>query len=297
MANINPHSKSKPLRRKPKPDWLRVKLPIGDQYSNVKSIVSNNKLATICESGHCPNLGECWGRKTATFMILGDICTRSCAFCAVTTGKPTDHDLDEPKRVAEAVKLMGIKHAVITSVNRDELADCGGEIWYNTVKEIKLLNPSTTIETLIPDVKAKWDALEKMITGGQEVISHNMETVADLYKTIRPQANYKRSLEQIGRTKDHGLRTKSGIMVGLGETEDQVYQTMDHLVNVGCDVFTIGQYLQPTKDHVEVTEYVHPDQFEKYGEEGLKRGFDYVESGPLIRSSYRAEKHLPHNIT
>ncbi|HHJ50409.1 MAG TPA: lipoyl synthase [Phaeodactylibacter sp.] len=275
-----------------KPDWLRVKLPIGEDYRRVRSLVDQYQLHTICQSGNCPNMGECWGAGTATFMILGNVCTRSCSFCAVKTGRPTEYDEDEPRRVAEAIHLMQVKHAVLTSVNRDELKDKGAEIWYQTVRAIKELSPNTTIETLIPDVRATWWALERMISAGQEVVSHNMETVKRLSRKIRPQAKYERSLEQIKRTKAFGKRTKSGIMVGLGETEDEVLQLMDDLLLHGCDVLTIGQYLQPTPMHVAVAEFIHPDQFEKYREIGLQKGFDMVESSPLVRSSYHAERHV-----
>lgn len=275
-----------------KPDWLRVKLPIGENYKKVRSLVDEYKLHTICQSGNCPNMGECWGAGTATFMILGNTCTRSCSFCAVKTGRPPEYDEDEPRRVAEAIKLMQVKHAVITSVNRDELKDRGAEIWYQTVRAVKEMSPSTTIETLIPDVKANWEALDRMISGGQEVVSHNMETVERLYRKVRPQAKYARSLEQTQRTKAAGKRTKSGIMVGLGETEEEVFQIMDDLVAHGCDILTIGQYLQPTKMHLEVAEFVHPDQFARYEEVGLAKGLKYVESGPLVRSSYHAERHV-----
>ena len=278
--------------RKRKPNWLRVKLPIGQNYKRVRSLVDQYQLHTICQSGNCPNMGECWGAGTATFMILGNTCTRSCSFCAVKTGRPPEYDEDEPRRVAEAIKLMEVKHAVITSVNRDELKDRGAEIWYQTVFQIKQQSPQTTIEILIPDVKSTWSALERMVAGGQEVVSHNMETVKSLYRKVRPQGKYERSLEQIQRTKDLGERTKSGIMVGLGETDEEVFQIMDDLVEHGCDVLTIGQYLQPTKMHIEVAKYVHPDTFAMYKEVGLKKGFDFVESGPLVRSSYHAERHL-----
>jgi lipoic acid synthetase len=237
-------------------------------------------------------MGECWGEGTATFMILGNTCTRSCSFCAVKTGRPGEYDEDEPRRVAEAIQLMGVKHAVITSVNRDERKDRGAEIWYQTVRLVKENTPETTIETLIPDVRATWDALERMISAGQEVVSHNMETVEDLYRKVRPQAKYRRSLEQIKRTKAYGKRTKSGIMVGLGETDEQVFKLMDDLLEHNCDVLTIGQYLQPTKMHLEVASYVHPDKFAEYKEVGLDKGFDYVESSPLVRSSYHAERHV-----
>jgi lipoyl synthase len=278
--------------RPKRPDWLRVKLPIGQDYANVRKIVDENKLHTICQSGNCPNMGECWGAGTATFMILGNVCTRSCTFCAVATGKPNEYDTDEPRRVAEAIKLMGVKHAVLTSVNRDELKDRGAAIWHETVKLIKENSPQTTIETLIPDVKGNWEALITMISPGQEVVSHNMETVGRLYRMVRPQAKYERSLEQIKRTKEYGKRTKSGIMLGLGETDDELFKAMDDLVENGLDVLTLGQYLQPTKMHLEVKEFIHPDKFAYYKEVGLKKGIEYVESGPLVRSSYHAEKHV-----
>ncbi len=278
--------------RKKRPDWLRVKLPTGPEYRKVRTIVDTNKLHTICESGNCPNMGECWGEGTATFMILGNVCTRSCSFCAVATGRPNEYDADEPRRVAEAIKTMGVKHAVITSVNRDELKDRGAEIWYQTVVLTKELSPSTTIETLIPDTKGNWEALERMISAGQEVVSHNMETVTRLYRAVRPQAKYERSLEQIKRTKAYGKRTKSGIMLGLGETQEEMLKAMDDLVENGLDVLTLGQYLQPTKMHHEVIEWIHPDTFAMYREEGLKRGLKYVESGPLVRSSYHSERHV-----
>lgn len=286
LPQVNPAASNR------KPDWLRVKLPIGENYSKVRKLVDEYKLNTICQSGNCPNMGECWGEGTATFMILGNVCTRSCTFCAVATGRPQEYDEDEPRRVAEAIQLMQVKHAVITSVNRDELKDKGAEIWYQTVRAVKETTPLTTIETLIPDVKANWDALIRMIEGGQEVVSHNMETVARLYRYVRPQAKYERSLEQIKRTKEFGKRNKSGIMLGLGETENEVFQAMDDLVANGLDVLTLGQYLQPTKMHHEVIEWIHPDKFAMYKEEGLKRGLSYVESGALVRSSYHAERHI-----
>lgn len=278
--------------RKKRPDWLRVKLPIGPAYANVRKLVDTYKLHTICESGNCPNMGECWGAGTATFMILGNVCTRSCTFCAVATGRPNEYDVDEPRRVAEAIQLMKVKHAVLTSVNRDELKDRGAEIWYQTVRSIKETSPTTTIETLIPDTKGNWEALTRMISAGQEVVSHNMETVEGLYRRVRPQARYERSLEQIRRTKEYGQRTKSGIMLGLGETTVEVLKAIDDLVANGLDILTLGQYLQPTKMHHEVIEWIHPDTFAMYKEEGLKRGLKYVESGPLVRSSYHAERHV-----
>jgi len=279
-------------KRNKRPDWLRVKLPIGKEYKHVRSLVDDYNLHTICQSGNCPNMGECWTAGTATFMILGDVCTRSCSFCAVKTGRPPEYDEDEPRRVAEAIFLMKVKHAVITSVNRDELKDRGAEIWYQTVIQTKERCPDTTIETLIPDTKGNMEALARMISGGQEVVSHNMETVERLYRKVRPQAKYQRSLDQIKFTKEYGKRTKSGIMVGLGETHDEVYKIMDDLAAHGCDVLTIGQYLQPTKMHLEIAEYIHPDIFAMYKDEGLKRGLNYVESGPLVRSSYHSERHL-----
>jgi len=279
-------------QRRKKPDWLRVKLPTGKEYLRVRNLVDEYKLHTICESGSCPNMGECWGAGTATFMILGNVCTRGCSFCAVATGRPTELDLDEPYRVAEAIRLMEVKHAVITSVNRDELKDRGAGVWAATIREIKKQAPATTMETLIPDVKGNWEALETILAQRPNVVSHNMETVKRLYRTVRPQAKYERSLEQIRRIKDFGLRTKTGFMVGLGETPEEVYEIMDHLVAHGCDVLTIGQYLQPTIMHWEVAEFITPELFQHYQEVGMQKGFNFVESGPLVRSSYHAERHL-----
>lgn len=278
--------------RRRKPAWLKVKLPVGPDYANVRKLVDTHKLHTICESGNCPNMGECWGAGTATFMILGNVCTRSCTFCAVATGRPTEYDVDEPRRVAEAIRLMNVKHAVITSVNRDELKDRGAEIWYQTVVLTKQECPDTTIETLIPDTKGNWEALYRMIEGGQEVVSHNIETVERMYRRVRPQAKYDRSLEQLKRIREAGKRSKSGIMLGVGETMDEVFKAMDDLAAQGLMILTLGQYLQPTKMHLEVAEYIHPEIFEMYKEEGLKRGLKYVESGPLVRSSYHAERHV-----
>jgi lipoic acid synthetase len=275
-----------------KPNWLRVKLPTGEGYRQVRSLVDTHKLHTICESGNCPNMGECWGEGTATFMILGNICTRSCGFCAVATGRPEPVDWDEPQRVAEAIYLMKVKHAVITSVDRDELKDGGSIIWANTIKAVRSLNPDTTLETLIPDFKGQWENLERIIEVAPEVVSHNIETVENLTRKVRIQAKYHRSMEVIRRLKDGGMRTKSGIMLGLGETQDEVLQTMQDLVSNGCDVLTIGQYLQPTQKHLPVIRFVHPDEFAFYREEGYKMGFDYVESGPLVRSSYHSERHV-----
>jgi lipoic acid synthetase len=275
-----------------KPSWLKIDLPTGENYARVKRIVKENKLHTICEDGRCPNMGECWGAGTATFMILGNICTRSCSFCAVATGRPTEYDIDEPFRVAEAVRLMGVKHCVITSVNRDELKDKGASVWAATIREVKRQNPQTTIETLIPDFKAQWDLLYMVLDERPDVVSHNMETVERLYRIVRPQAKYSRSLEQIKRTAEYGLRTKSGAMMGCGETRDEVLQLMDDLHENQCHVLTLGQYLQPTKMHLPVAEFVHPDQFREWEMAGLSKGFLHVESGPMVRSSYHAEKHV-----
>lgn len=275
-----------------KPNWLRVKLPTGEGYRHVRGLVDTHKLHTICESGNCPNMGECWGEGTATFMILGNICTRSCGFCAVATGRPEPVDWDEPQRVAEAIHLMKVKHAVITSVDRDELADGGSIIWSNTIKAVKALNPETTLETLIPDFRGQWDNLQRMIDVAPDVVSHNLETVERLTRSVRIQAKYHRSLEVIRRLKDGGMRTKSGIMLGLGEEKDEVLQSMQDLVENGCDVLTLGQYLQPTQKHLSVARFVHPDEFAFYKEKGYEMGFDYVESGPLVRSSYHSERHV-----
>ena len=275
-----------------KPDWLRVKLPIGQNYRHVRGLVDQYKLHTICESGNCPNMGECWGEGTATFMILGNTCTRSCGFCAVATGKPDPVDWDEPQRVAEAIHLMKVKHAVITSVDRDELKDGGSSIWYNTVKAVKALNPDTTLETLIPDFKGETENIERMAASGPEVISHNIETVERLTRQVRIQAKYWRSMEVLRILKQLGARTKSGIMLGLGETMDEVRQTLEDLYHAGVDVVTIGQYLQPTQKHLKVQRFVHPDEFAELREFGYQLGFDYVESGPLVRSSYHSERHV-----
>lgn len=275
-----------------KPNWLRVKLPTGEGYRHVRGLVDTHKLHTICESGNCPNMGECWGAGTATFMILGNICTRSCGFCAVATGRPLAPDFDEPQRVAEAIHLMSVKHAVITSVDRDDQKDGGSIIWANTVKAVRALNPDTTLETLIPDFKGQWENLQNIIDVAPEVVSHNIETVERLTKKVRIQAKYHRSMEVLRRLKDGGMRTKSGIMLGLGEEKEEVLQTMQDLANNGLDVLTIGQYLQPTPKHLPVVRFVHPDEFAAYREAGYKMGLDYVESGPLVRSSYHSERHL-----
>jgi lipoic acid synthetase len=275
-----------------KPKWLRVKLPTGENYKKVRSLVDEHKLHTICESGSCPNMGECWGEGTATFMILGNICTRSCGFCAVKTGKPLAADLAEPAKVAESVKLMGVKHAVITSVDRDDLEDGGSTIWVKTVEAIREASPQTTMETLIPDFAGKWQNLQNIIDVAPEIVSHNLETVRRLTKQVRIQAKYDRSLEVLMRLKKGGMKTKSGVMLGLGETEEEILETIVDLANVKCDILTLGQYLQPTPKHLPVMEFVTPEKFDFYKEFALSKGFRYVESGPLVRSSYRAEKHL-----
>lgn len=275
-----------------KPNWLRVRLPTGENYRHVRQVVDDNKLHTICESANCPNMGECWGHGTATFMILGNICTRSCGFCAVLTGRPNEVDWAEPKRVADAINLMKVTHAVITSVDRDDLKDGGSIIWANTVRAVRNLNPNTTLETLIPDFKGVWDNLQNVIDVAPEVVSHNIETVESLTRKVRIQAKYHRSLEVIRRLKEGKMRTKSGIMLGLGETKQEVLQTMQDLVDNGLDVLTLGQYLQPTPKHLPVVRYVHPDEFMEYREAGYEMGLDFVESGPLVRSSYRSYRHV-----
>ncbi len=276
-----------------KPHWLKVKLPSGDNFKELRKIVETHQLHTICSSGRCPNMGECWGDRTATFMILGNICTRSCGFCNVLTGKPLPADLKEPEKVAKSIQLMGVKHAVITSVDRDDLPDGGAEIWAATIREIRALNPGITMETLIPDFQGKEPLLDIIIAEAPEVVSHNLETVRRLTKEVRKQAKYDRSLAVLKYLKQQGIkRTKSGIMLGLGETEAEVIETMQDLRAVGVDVMTIGQYLQPSPKHLPVVRYPHPDEFKKYEEIGLEMGFRFVESGPLVRSSYHAHKHI-----
>lgn len=287
----NIDNENQPFRTK-KPKWLKVKLPTGENYKKVRALVSEHKLHTICESGSCPNMGECWGEGTATFMILGNICTRSCGFCNVQTGRPEEVDVYEPGRVAQSVKLMGVKHAVITSVDRDDLKDGGSEIWVQTIKAIRHQSPGTTMETLIPDFAGNWDNLQRIIDVAPEIVSHNLETVRRLTKQVRIQAKYDRSLEVLFRLKKGGMRTKSGVMLGLGETEAEVIETMEDLRSVNVDILTLGQYLQPTTRHLPVVEFITPEQFDKYRDLGLKMGYRFVESGPLVRSSYHAEKHL-----
>ena len=277
------------------PRWMKMQMPKGESYSRVKNTVKKHNLHTICTSGNCPNIGDCWNRGTATFMILGEICTRSCKFCGVKTGKPLPVDWDEPNRIAQSVKLMNVKHCVITSVDRDDLDDGGAAFWAETIKKIKEVNPETTIETLIPDFDGVEDDIKKVVEAKPEVISHNLETVERLTPQIRTRAKYERSLRVIKQIADSGLTAKSGIMLGLGETEEEILQTMDDLLSVGCKVMTIGQYLAPTVDHIPVVEYVTPEKFEEYKQIGLEKGFQFVESSPLVRSSYRAENHVCYN--
>jgi len=283
---------TEPALQSKKPSWLRVKLPIGEEYKHVRGLVDKHKLHTICESGNCPNMGECWGEGTATFMILGNICTRSCGFCAVATGRPLAVDWDEPQRVAEAIHLMKVKHAVITSVDRDEIKDGGSIIWHNTIKAVYALNPATTLETLIPDFKAEKENIQRIIDAAPNVVSHNIETVERLTRSVRIQAKYWRSMETLRILKQGGMRTKSGIMLGLGEAKEEVIQTMRDLRESDVDVITIGQYLQPSKKHLPVHRFVHPDEFAEFRQIGYELGFDYVESGPLVRSSYHSDKHV-----
>lgn len=276
-----------------KPDWLKIKLPSGKEFSEVKHNVEEHKLHTICESGKCPNQTECWGVGTATLMILGNTCTRSCMFCNVETGNPEQVDITEPRRVADSVKLMGLKHVVITSVDRDDLTDGGSKIWAATIRAIRRVNPGITMETLIPDFKGIWENLQRVIDVKPEVVSHNLETVKRLTREVRVQARYERSLEVLLRLKEGGIeRTKSGIMLGLGETEDELFEAMDDLRASKVDILTLGQYLQPTRKHLAVQRYVTPEDFARYKEVALAKGFRYVESGPMVRSSYHAEKHV-----
>ncbi len=280
------------VKRK-KPAWLRAKLPGGPGYQRLRSLVDEHALHTVCESAKCPNLGECWGRGTATIMILGDVCTRSCGFCHIKTGRPPVLDTDEPRRVGEAVALMRLRHIVITSVNRDELPDGGAGIWADTIRAIRDKSPQTSIEVLIPDFCGDWDALQKVIDARPDILNHNMETVRRLYKVVRPQAKYDRSIELLRRCKDAGLRTKTGIMVGIGETDEEVTQLMEDVVDgSSCDILTIGQYLQPTRNHLPITRWVTPEQFAEYKRIGEEIGFGHVESGPLVRSSYHAEDQV-----
>lgn len=279
--------------RAPKPKWLRVKLPTGKKYTELRGLVDKYELHTICTSGSCPNMGECWGEGTATFMILGNICTRSCGFCGVQTGRPDTVDWAEPEKVGRSIKIMGIKHAVITSVDRDDLPDQGTIIWTETVQAIRRMNPTTTLETLIPDFQGQEHLLDRIVAVAPEVVSHNMETVRRLTREVRIQAKYDRSLEVLRYLKQEGVhRTKSGLMLGLGETEEEVIESMEDLRNANVDIITLGQYLQPSKKHLPVAEFITPEQFKKYEVLGKEMGFRHVESGALVRSSYKAHKHI-----
>jgi lipoyl synthase len=281
---------SEPIQRKP--EWLKIKLPKGTNFTQVKRIVARYNLHTICTSGKCPNMGECWAAGTATLMILGEICTRSCKFCATQTGKPLPVDTSEPINVAKSIKIMGLKHAVITSVDRDDLPDKGVGHWAKTIKEIKKMNPGITMEVLIPDFDGDPELIKLIVNANPDIISHNLETVRRLTPLVRSRAKYDLSLRVLKSIAEAGIVSKSGIMVGLGETREEVVETMDDLLSVGCQIFTIGQYLQPTKSHLPVEEYVHPDVFEEYRKIGLEKGFRIVESAPLVRSSYHAERHI-----
>jgi lipoic acid synthetase len=287
-----PIAESVSSARAPRPEWLKVKLPTGDTYSNLKQLIRSKSLHTVCEEARCPNMGECWSAGTATFMILGDTCTRSCGFCAVKTGRPTMLDVNEPRNVAEAIRAMRVKHAVITSVNRDELKDGGSEIFAATIREVRRTSPDTTIEVLIPDFKGKDESLDRILAERPDILNHNTETVPSLYRTVRPQAKYQWSLKVLRRAKEAGFVTKTGIMLGLGEPREELLRTMADLVELKVDILTLGQYLQPTKEHLRVCRYVHPDEFREFHDIGIDMGFRIVEAGPLVRSSYHAEKHV-----
>jgi lipoyl synthase len=275
-----------------KPSWLKMKMPGGSEYAKLLKLVNDNRLHTVCQSAMCPNMGECWAAGTATLMILGDVCTRSCGFCHIATGKPPTLDLDEPVRVGDAVRTMNLKHVVITSVNRDELADGGAGVWAHTIREIRLQSPGTSVEVLIPDFCGDWNALQLVLEERPEILNHNIETVPRLYKRVRPQAKYGRSLELLRIAKQQGLVTKTGAMLGLGEEEHELDAVIDDLVSISCDILTLGQYLQPTQQHLPVERWVHPDEFAMWKERGERRGIRHVESGPLVRSSYHAEKQV-----
>ncbi len=279
--------------RQRRPEWLKVKVPLGERFAHLKSLVEAQKLHTVCEEARCPNMGECWNAGTATFMILGDICTRSCGFCAVKTGRPAGLDLGEPMRVAEAIRVMGVRHAVITSVNRDELPDGGAAVFAETIRQARVVCPGVTVEVLIPDFRGVWWALDIVMVAAPDILNHNIETVPRLYGKVRPQAKYERSLELLGRAKGAGMLTKSGLMLGLGEEMEEVRGVLRDLRGVGCDIVTLGQYLQPTGEHLAVERYVHPDEFRSLKERGLEMGFLHVESGPLVRSSYHAKMQVP----
>jgi lipoic acid synthetase len=275
-----------------KPSWLKMKMPAGANYSSLLNLVNSHRLHTVCQSAKCPNLGECWNHGTATLMILGDVCTRSCGFCHIATGKPPELDMDEPRRVGDAVRIMDLKHVVITSVNRDELPDGGAAIWADTIRQIRLQSPGTSVEVLIPDFCGDWSALQLVLDAQPEILNHNLETVPRLYTTVRPQAKYHRSLKLLQLAKEQNFITKTGIMLGLGEEEHEVDSVLDDLVSISCDIMTIGQYLQPTAQHLKVERWVHPDEFATWKARGEERGLRHVESGPMVRSSYHAEKQV-----
>ncbi len=275
-----------------KPPWLRMKMPGGEGYARLTKIVNGNRLHTVCQSAKCPNMGECWAAGTATLMILGNVCTRSCGFCHIATGRPTELDRDEPRRVGLAVKMMNLGHAVITSVNRDELPDGGADVWAETIRQIRSQSPGTNVEVLIPDFCGDWDALATVLAEKPDILNHNLETVSRLYRTVRPQAKYRRSLELLQIAKGEGFVVKTGMMLGLGEEEYEIEQVLDDLVSIGCDIVTLGQYLQPTREHLPVARWVHPDEFADWKWRGEAKGIRHVESGPLVRSSYHAEKQV-----
>jgi lipoyl synthase len=292
MNDIDEKTVAEERPRPRRPEWIRAKLPYGDNYSKLLHLMRGKQLHTVCEEARCPNLGECWGRGTATFMILGDVCTRSCGFCAVKTGRPTELDTDEPLRVAEAVASMKLHHVVITSVNRDELRDGGASIFAETIRQIRIMEPRCRIEILIPDFKGEQLALDIVVDSAPDILNHNVETIPRLYSVVRPQAKYERSLEVLKYFKEHGLVTKSGMMVGIGEEPDEVLEVMKDLRTSRVDILTIGQYLQPTKEHLPIDRYVTPDEFKMYKQKGLEMGFKFVESGPLVRSSYHADEQI-----
>lgn len=275
-----------------KPSWLKMKMPGGEGYSRLLKLVNEQRLHTVCQSAKCPNMGECWSAGTATLMILGDVCTRSCGFCHIATGRPPTLDLDEPRRVGEAVATMNLNHVVITSVNRDELPDGGAQVWADTIKQVRLKSPGTSVEVLIPDFEGNWDALQLVLDQKPEILNHNIESIPRLYKVVRPQAKYHRSLKLLQIAKEQGLTTKTGMMLGLGETEPEIDSVLDDLVAISCDILTLGQYLQPTAQHLKVERWVHPDEFKTWKVRGEAKGLRHVESGPLVRSSYHAEKQV-----
>lgn len=288
--SVDSPASSSPTGRKP--SWLKMKMPAGQGYADLLKLVNEKKLHTVCQSAKCPNMGECWAAGTATLMILGDVCTRSCGFCHIATGRPPTLDLDEPRRVGEAVATMKLGHCVITSVNRDELPDGGAQVWAETIRQIRLKSPGTSIEVLIPDFAGNWKALQLVLDERPEILNHNIETVPRLYSRVRPQAKYRRSLELLQIAKRQGLTSKTGMMLGLGETEDEIDAVIDDLVSIGCEIFTLGQYLQPTAKHLPVERWVHPDEFRQWKQRGESKGLRHVESGPLVRSSYHAEKQV-----